>query len=1540
MELIHVQSILFEPLQIDYDKSKLEKRYNNQLNNGFDLLEANIKFIAILLLGILKNENSEAYQKVFSAFRSKSSLGNYYFILLEALSVECDSELFQNIKSILLQKVNLELETASTILFGQNQSKKIGLFLNISNRKPNYKTDSILAYSLDFRNRIKGHSATFKEDEEDYAIRMLKNLDKLLHSLQNYTNQILTIDSFDFYTTSYLETKANLQNHHQHKLRKIIVKFDDKLYEISPMIAYIECDRYTCSLNHRNKIFFINEVENSKSFYLDYLYNHMWRVNTTGSDWDIKSLENNLKELQQEIANNSNEERFNDLSKIFIGREKELDDLENFILNNIEQNSISIIAGKPGVGKSSFITKLQTKLLEKNENILTYIFYSIQGNNGENETKTFISKFRSYLYANDIKLDKIKNQNDEEISEFEQIESTFSSLSKQEKPTIFFIDGLDELQNPIAFLNNLPFASIKENIKLHFIFTTRNYGHITSLLSKKCANQTTLLLNDKENILKNGYSFEIDTLKYHETLELIYSVLPKEFTENSNSKDILDSIVEKSECLPIYIHYICEKIKNLDTITFGTISEVALKLPDKLSEFYFDTFRKVPTLSRKILLIFFFSPYGVSKEELFILLKPDDIDITEFKVKYFNPIEIFLKEDENGYFSFYHLSLKDAIYRYYKDELKEIIEIDSSGYINNIFKDDSIEHTVFDNLKLIDEYNNIFKFIYHIEGDLKNTNEEILHKCIVNIENPRFKNFIFNNLFYLYYYYILRMQISKKQDEKNNEEVRQYLDLFLNFGNKYDIVQIRLCLNLSLIFNKNNFIFKVYDLYKHNNYLMFEKYCEQMTPNAITYFIQNIDSWDLLTGEQKDKLFDLLSKHESLPNDFLKVLSSLDDNFKIGLIDKFSDLDKLFEVLRGLDIFFGSRYESYIALTKLALANNQNTVIEKIIDDITIMENIIDFKNNALYANAKIYILLFQTLKNRKYLTLSINNINRIIVNENKIDDYYDVSMNISLKADLLSYMGFILGNKNIVHKALNLSSKKSDFDEDDIEDYEQTIGKKLPYIYARWFLVDKNNMLALVNATSNVQERLNLAFKVYQVLQNEHVSSAEDFLEGIENKKIVELIIQEYNMKSNKPKIYNEHYKLDKIIISVLKDIDDSDISLELIKRLSNDSIQKIEQLNLLKRITCYNETFLTFIIETNHKFCSTLYMDRKYDLRNEYLGSLMDYVSKINFEELQLFENILKSNIYNEEISFFEPVFAILEHRLGNEQRLYSFIKDNDKKNDFLQCKIALYLKDSHILDSLIVDFENFYNENEEDFDRVAAEVLSDIAERIFTTLIQIDSKKGLEFYFQYNKYTKFYNNWAYIIKYANDTDADLEIINLMLLSSRFDRNHTSDNNYDIIWDELWKKYGIELFELLIRPEYSCNDILQYLYKQKLKPDDFITNIIDIHNLKFINFDIFLSKRYPLQILEHYGVGLEKHKRITKYYELLIEYAEKIYGAKENKDIQLYKRLISEVKDIKNQISDDKELLNEFLTKYNIDEFEFETSNILDIIQTKETL
>ena len=82
MNKIDFQRLLFKPLITDYNKARSENKLTAQLNLGFDLMEASLKFLTIFRLSILKKEDEEKYKEVFSSFRTRSTLGNYYFLSL------------------------------------------------------------------------------------------------------------------------------------------------------------------------------------------------------------------------------------------------------------------------------------------------------------------------------------------------------------------------------------------------------------------------------------------------------------------------------------------------------------------------------------------------------------------------------------------------------------------------------------------------------------------------------------------------------------------------------------------------------------------------------------------------------------------------------------------------------------------------------------------------------------------------------------------------------------------------------------------------------------------------------------------------------------------------------------------------------------------------------------------------------------------------------------------------------------------------------------------------------------------------------------------------------------------------------------------------------------------------------------------------------------------------------------------------------------------------------------------------------------------
>ncbi len=107
---------------------------------------------------------------------------------------------------------------------------------------------------------------------------------------------------------------------------------------------------------------------------------------------------------------------------------------------------------------------------------------------------------------------------------------------------------------------------------------------------------------------------------------------------------------------------------------------------------------------------------------------------------------------------------------------------------------------------------------------------------------------------------------------------------------------------------------------------------------------------------------------------------------------------------------------------------------------------------------------------------------------------------------------------------------------------------------------------------------------------------------------------------------------------------------------------------------------------------------------------------------------------------------------------------------------------------------------------------------------------------------------------------------------------------------------------------------------------------NILNDQNILNTPFEI--SEKYPDEIFKYYAEDKDKKTKLEDIIETLQQLINSLKQAKSNQDIDLHKKTLLEVEKIKESIKQNDELYASFLEEYNIDEFTFETTNILDIL------
>jgi len=881
-QTIDINTALFETLKNDYNHHKQNNAYQSQLQSGFDYLEALIKIFASINISVVKDIDDKVYKDIFTKnFKLAPSLGDFKSLATVVFSKSNhkklinNNELYDLLYTIFNTKISLELVDSSSILDDNKKVKNFNSTIKLLNE-----------YVVSFRNKIKGHGASFRDNDLSLRDTILENLDKVLTQLNITFEDIISNLTFESINSN------------------ITIKYKDISCELLPIVSYIECDKYSCHKNHKSKLFFYNDGKESKSHYIDYSFNHYFQITQQNM------IHQNLKELQEEVLHSTSDTfRQSLLLSNFVGREQELNNTKKHILNSIKNNQSSFvyIVGKPGIGKSAFLTQLQNNIIEDEtitNNINTYTFYAYKNHMGVEEDNYLYKKITSYFDTLGITA-----KQDEQFDMTIYLEKLFNIYEedKNTKPLLLIIDGLDEFANPADIIKKFP-LNFSSNI--HIIFSSRAYPNILSTISSKLANKTEQLnILNQQNLIKDGYSLELGKLALNEVEELLSSVITKEINRESQEyKNIVNTIATQSEGLPLYIYYITQELKEKNTkddedITQSIISW-AKKLPPKLENFYQDIFKSISPLARKILLILYFSKTGISKRELYQILKnisSNDfitLDKTAFEVEVFNNIEVFLKLNSDDTYSFYHLSVKEAIQEYLKeqDELA-ILDIDELREDNILFEEMIKQnHEYIQDMVYLDKQSDSYEFLQKLINYLKENNSSKYYK----------DNFfhLFNSLIW---FDIFHHQISfedmqdknyksisttTKISQQNSEAIDELFKLFDTKENKH-LFEIRYAYELAFIKEDYTKVLEYKDLYENYIHELFLDICLNIDKDEyIQKFIENKDEWENGLNQYFRNYFKKLiaNNKNEFSSKFLEVVYNYKEfsNFIYSNTNKFS----------------------------------------------------------------------------------------------------------------------------------------------------------------------------------------------------------------------------------------------------------------------------------------------------------------------------------------------------------------------------------------------------------------------------------------------------------------------------------------------------------------------------------------------------------------------------------------------------------------------------------------------------------------------------
>lgn len=634
-----VDERLFNPLKTDYEKSQ---HPIHRFTSGFDYMEAMVKFLGVLSISVLKDADKTEYKEVFfKNFKLSPSLGHYVSLSTNAYKKKTlDFSLYPELRTQLTDDTKpLKLTDPGTLLIPIKKEKTYSTFMDVLN------------YCSAFRNKTKGHGASFRADDAEQIVLFNDTLRQIVTTLEAKIDEIFELEGLSFEIEPNEESTDN-----GHTLQNVFALWKGKKISLSPLLIHFTCKSYSCQHTHREKLFFYNDCyydgTASRYYYIDYQQNHYFSSFT---------YDEVAKSLQEMRSQSSDSMLTHMLLKSYVGHEKELQEAIAFLRTNVKESKSSsmVIKGKPGIGKSAFIAKLQEALTDDMElPHLSYIFYA-------SKHKTIADAFENisgYLKNNEIKIPSNDLTNK---TLHEKFDHAFRALNAT--PFILMIDGLEDVDFAENLIATLPLEYQKN---LHVVFSTREDKRILDALESKLFHKkSTLVVMHAQDYASKRCSFELGGLEELEARSLIKDGLSKDVAKDNDDvrEEIINTIYENSKALPLYIRHICENLRNLTFENSDEISPVvqhcAKTLPKEVITFYTQSFQSLKPLSRHIVHTLYFANKPLGFDTLYTLCQPHFetfIDRKEFHYNYFLPLLPFLTH-KNGMYAFYHPAIKEAI---------------------------------------------------------------------------------------------------------------------------------------------------------------------------------------------------------------------------------------------------------------------------------------------------------------------------------------------------------------------------------------------------------------------------------------------------------------------------------------------------------------------------------------------------------------------------------------------------------------------------------------------------------------------------------------------------------------------------------------------------------------------------------------------------------------------------------------------------------------------------------------------------------------
>lgn len=441
-----------------------------------------------------------------------------------------------------------------------------------------------------------------------------------------------------------LLNKIYMKNKNIINMHPYLVDSNGNLLDLFPILYIKEPEKAK-----RKSLIFFNDLKDKANETISYLnYPFADHIKEKDIYTDFMSVIK-IDEWRNGVTNEF-EQKINELTEIFMGREKDMECIDNFILKN--NRGFLFITGNAGMGKSALIA-MAIKAIKENQNInIKYIEYFIK--RGSCNPRDFLLYMNSKLEAI-TKTGLPIDERDLRNNFYNRLRQASRKL--KDKKIVIFIDGLDE--------------GIKEEVNLLNDMIYDLYPGILVVYSTRF-NEVT---NEFYNNLPLGYKVQhtIEGISEGDIRALLYEVTNKyELT-----LEYVNEVKEKSAGNPLYVRLLCMAIEKGELKANDTI-----RLTSDYNDFYkgiLDRFEKEKYSEAilKALYIIAASKDYISKK--FIELIFNHIKFIDSTVKAGKAIghlrEVIAASPRNySEYQLFHESLREYIQENKKDELNEAVQ--------------------------------------------------------------------------------------------------------------------------------------------------------------------------------------------------------------------------------------------------------------------------------------------------------------------------------------------------------------------------------------------------------------------------------------------------------------------------------------------------------------------------------------------------------------------------------------------------------------------------------------------------------------------------------------------------------------------------------------------------------------------------------------------------------------------------------------------------------------------------------------------------